>query len=226
VPPLFDTIAPRYELVNHMLTGCLDVLWRRIAARMAAAGGGDRWLDVCAGTGEMASALRRAGGPGPRIIATDLSLPMLQTGERRCRAGAILPATADSAHLPFPDETFDLVTISFASRNVNLRPGALAECFREFHRVLRPGGRFVNLETSQPPASPVRWVLHAYARRAIEPLAGFVAPAPGGYTYLARTIPTFPGPEELAQLLRECGFSQVIFRRLTLGVVAVHLAVR
>ena len=225
MPSIFDAIAPRYELINHLLTLGLDLPWRRRAARLAAEAGGLRWLDVCAGTGEMAWELRLAGGLSPQLLALDASLPMLQAGAARCAAANVTRLAAAVTALPIPDATIDLVTMSFAARNVSLRPRGLEAALREFHRVLAPGGRFVNLETSQPRNRLVRWVLRSYASLALEKL-GRLFSGTRSYVYLAGTIPTFPGAEALAATMLDAGFNEATFRRLTFGVVAIHVAVK
>ena len=223
---IFGEIAGSYERANRALTLGLDRGWRRRAAGRAAAGGGTRWLDVCSGTGEMAENLAGLAAGGTEIVAVDFSLPMLTLARakpRLARAGFVL---ADVGRLPFPDATFDLVTISFATRNVNLSRPALESTFREFARVLRPGGRFVNLETSQPPNPIVRAAFRAYVRLVVMPVGRRISGAMAGYAYLAASIRNFYGAGELAEVLRASGFGRVVFERLLFGAAAIHLSTK
>lgn len=224
---LFAEVAPTYERVNRVLTLGLDRRWRRKAVRLAVRGGGTRWLDVCTGTGETAAELARRAPAGTIVLAADFCAPMLAVGREKS-AGArdkpVLALLADVRRLPFPDASLDLVTISFATRNLNLSKDILTETYREFHRVLRPGGRFVNLETSQPPRRSIRAIFHAYVRAFVRPLGSRISGSRAGYAYLASTIPRFYDAETLAGILRGAGFGGVTFRRLTFGVAAIHVA--
>ncbi len=224
---IFAGLASTYERVNHVLTLGLDVPWRRRAARIAARGGGPRWLDVCSGTGDMARHLRRWAEPGTRIVALDFCRPMLARSAGRPAGEAVFDfVLADAALLPFPDASFDLLTVAFATRNLNLSRAGLTGTFREFLRVLKPGGRFVNLETSQPRFRPVRLIFRAYVRVFVLPIGRRLSGSNAGYDYLSRSIPEFYPAEELAAILMEAGFPAVTFRRFLFGASAVHLAVK
>lgn len=220
---VFGEIAPRYALINRVLTFGLDEWFRRRAARMAAAAPGGVWLDVCSGTGEFATLLGRVAPEGTLVVAADFSLPMLaRAGLRPGSAGRMVAARA--AALPFPDDSLDLVAISFATRNVASSPEGLEATLREFHRVLRPGGRFVNLETSQPPSGLLRRVFHGYVGLVVPRVGGVLSGSRAGYAYLARSIMAFGDAATFSGLLRGAGFAEVGFRRLVSGAVAVHLA--
>ena len=219
-------VSATYELVNHILTFGCDVLWRRRATRLAAASGGTRWADMCTGTGETACYLKRLADGQAAVTAVDFSLPMMAQATHKPEAQGIHFVASDVRALPFPDESFDLLTISFATRNLNVSRDFLIQCFREFHRILRPGGRFVNLETSQPSSRLVRRLFHLYARRVIRPLGHLISGSRAGYTYLSHTIPRFYSAEELADLIRQAGFARVDFHQMTFGVVAIHKAVK
>jgi demethylmenaquinone methyltransferase/2-methoxy-6-polyprenyl-1,4-benzoquinol methylase len=226
---IFGGLAATYERVNHALTLGLDVSWRRRAARAAARGGGSMWLDVCSGTGDMARSLRRRALPGTRIVALDFCRPMLDLSAARPPAeGGFEFVLADAARLPFPDAAFDLVTVAFATRNLNLSPAALTAAFREFHRALRPGGRYVNVESSQPRFRPMRFLFRVYVRTLVRPVGRRLsgASAGAGYAYLSESITEFYPPEELAEILRESGFSRVTFHRLMFGAAAIHVAIK
>jgi len=245
---MFDGLPGVYELVNHVVTLGLDTVWRRKAARLATAAsfqdaatecsrcpetggkGGDIsgrkfWLDVSTGTGEMAARLKRSAGPEVTMLATDFSLPMLAKAARKHgKGGSILMAAADTGRLPFRDSSFDLVTMSLATRNVNTSEQALISYLRELHRVLKPGGLFVNLETSQPPSPTVRTLFHAYVRGFLRPVGAAISGNKTAYSYLADTICSFYGAGELHRIIETAGFKNVTAVRLFLGVAAVHKA--
>jgi demethylmenaquinone methyltransferase/2-methoxy-6-polyprenyl-1,4-benzoquinol methylase len=128
--------------------------------------------------------------------------------------------------LPFADQSLDLITISFATRNINLSKDTLIQTFAEFHRVLRPGGRFVNLETSQPTSSIVRRGFHLYIKLFVRSIGAFISGSRAGYAYLAHTMPRFYPAEELADLMRQAGFHQVTYQKMFLGVAAIHLGIK
>jgi demethylmenaquinone methyltransferase/2-methoxy-6-polyprenyl-1,4-benzoquinol methylase len=199
IQEMFTGVPRTYELVNHVLTFGLDILWRRRAVKVATNGGGTKWLDMCSGTGEMALYLRRSGGEDVTVFAADFSFPMLKNLKDKPEAQHIVCTLAEATQLPFPDNTFDLVTISFATRNINVNREILILCIREFKRIVKPGGQFVNLETSQPPLRFIRWLIHIYVRLFVRPI-GFI--------------------------ISRSGFSEVTFQRLFLGVTAIHKAVK
>jgi demethylmenaquinone methyltransferase/2-methoxy-6-polyprenyl-1,4-benzoquinol methylase len=223
---VFSEVPRTYELVNHILTFGLDLLWRRRAARVAARADGSAWADLCTGTGEMAALLRRRAPAGTTVYAVDLTPAMLEEARKKPGADSTRFLISDVKSLPFHDESLDLITLSFATRNINLNRDVLVRTFREFRRVLRTGGRLVNLETSQPPAQLVRRGFHLHVKLLVKPIGSRVSGSRRGYTYLSHTIPRFYHAEELADLMREAGFSQVTFRRLLFGVAAIHQAVR
>ena len=222
----FAEISPTYELANHAMTLGLDILWRNKAANTASAEGGSRWLDVCTGTGEMANHLARRAQDCVTIVAADFSVPMMREATTKPQANHTTFVLADAKSLPFLDSTFDLVTTAFATRNLNVNRQLLVQAFAEFHRVLRPGGRYVSLETSQPPSRPVRKFFHLYVRLAVRPLGYTISRSRSGYGYLSYTIPRFYGAEDLAGILREASFTNVTYQRLLLGAVAIHKAVK
>jgi len=221
---LFAEVAPTYERVNRTLTFGLDVKWRRKAARIAAEGDGSRWMDVCSGTGEMAANLRKLAPPSTLVISLDFCPPMLAQAVAKPAGNAIAFVLGDVKALPFTDASLDLITVSFATRNINLSREVLTRTFSEFRRVLRPAGRFVNVETSQPSSRIIRAFFHAYIRLAVKRVGTLISGSRAGYAYLGSTIPKFYPAEELAAIMREAGFPEVRVKRLMLGAAAIHLA--
>jgi demethylmenaquinone methyltransferase/2-methoxy-6-polyprenyl-1,4-benzoquinol methylase len=223
---VFSEVAHLYELVNHVLTFGLDIPWRKRAAQVAASGGGSHWLEVCSGTGEMAVNLQKLAGSGTKIVVSDFSLPMVSRAAEKDELRETTISLTDSQELPFPDNTFDLVTISFATRNITPNRERLLVFFREFHRVLKPGGRFVNLETSQPSSTPVRIAFRFYTKQVIKLIGRIISGSKTGYAYLAHTVPRFFNAETLSDILYESGFSKVNYITMTFGAVAIHKAVK
>lgn len=222
----FSDVPHTYELVNHVLTFGLDILWRRSSAKTAAADGGQTWLDMCSGTGEMAMYLRRLIDIETTIVAVDFSFPMLSKITEKPEGDHIRFTMADARCLPFPDNSIDLVTISFATRNINISRDILIQTLAEFHRILKPGGRFVNLETSQPQVKSIRFLYHTYVRLFVKPIGSIISGSKSPYAYLSRTIRGFYNADDFAGIIRQAGFSTVTYKRMFLGIAAVHKAVK
>ncbi|MDP6779246.1 MAG: ubiquinone/menaquinone biosynthesis methyltransferase [Candidatus Latescibacteria bacterium] len=216
------SVSATYELVNHVLTFGNDALWRRKAARIGATSGGERWADLCTGTGETASYLGRLASSRTAVCAVDFSLPMMAEALKKPEARHIHFIVSDVRALVFPNETLDLITISFATRNINLSREVLVQTFAEFHRVLKPGGRFVNLETSQPSFGPLRRLYHLYIRLVVKRVGGLISGSYSAYRYLAHTIPRFYPPGELSDIMSRAGFENVTYKRLWFGIAAIH----
>jgi demethylmenaquinone methyltransferase/2-methoxy-6-polyprenyl-1,4-benzoquinol methylase len=223
---VYTGIARRYELVNHVLTLGMDMLWRKKAARIAYDGGGALWLDLCSGTGEMAANLLELAGSDVTIIAADFSGPMLQEAAKEDRYYRIQRIVSDASSLPFPDETFDLAVVSFAVRNLAMTGGALDAHLLEIRRILKPGGRLVTLETSQPPPRLVRILFHFYVRRTVGWVGCLLSGSRGGYKYLTTSIIGFHGAGQFAGILKKNGFSGVKIQMMFFGAAAIHSAVR
>jgi demethylmenaquinone methyltransferase/2-methoxy-6-polyprenyl-1,4-benzoquinol methylase len=224
VQKIYTEVAETYELVNHILTFGMDIFWRRKTAKLAAELGGALWLDVCSGTGEMAYNLASFSNENVLIFAADFSYPMLAKAFMRRKTCNLIPVMAEAGSLPFADETFDLITISFATRNLNPRQDVLENYLKEFWRVLRPGGYFVNLETSQPSRKSIKWLYHLYVKWIVKSVGFLISGSKAGYRYLSFTIPRFYSPDEFSRILYRCGFSQVEFQPLFLRVSAIHIA--
>ncbi len=222
---LFDEVAPTYERANRVLTFGRDRIWRKIAARTAAEGGGMLWLDVCSGTGDMAEELAAQIEAGGRVVALDFSSGMMSGLREKTtfsKRGAAV--RADARRLPFPGETFDAAVISFAVRNLNLSREILRETFVGIRRILKNNGRLVLIETSRPAFAPVRWIFFGLVRLFVRRVGSRISGSEAGYAYLASTIPRFYSPAELAAILHEAGFASVRVRRLFFGAAAVHRA--
>lgn len=226
VQKIYAEVAETYELINHILTFGLDILWRKKTAKAAACLGGALWLDVCSGTGEMAHTLSGFAAEEVQIFAVDFSPSMLARAKHKSHRPNVFFSIAEAGSLPFPDECFDLLTISFATRNLNLRRDVLELYLREFFRVLKPGGFFLNLETSQPSMQLIRKIFHSYVRFFVRPVGWLFSGSNAGYRYLAFTIPRFYSPEEFTSILRNTGFSCVVCQKFFLGVSALHVATK
>lgn len=226
IQSMFAEVPATYELVNHVLTFGLDILWRRKAARVAAKAGGTQWVDMCTGTGEMAMYLSRLAPEGTEIYAVDFCESMMEKARQKPLAKDIHFVAADIKALPFEDETFDLITMSFATRNINVSKEILIQSFAEYYRVLKRGGRFVNLETSRPPLWPIRKCFDLHVKLFVEQIGGRISGCSTAYAYLARTIPRFYTADELAGVMKLAGFEEVTFRRLLFGAAAVHQAMK
>lgn len=226
VQKMFTQVPKTYGLLNHILTLGQDTIWRREAAKIAALGGGTRWLDACGGTGEMAATLSHLATDGTSIIVADFSLPMMRKAMEKPEARHIAFSLANVRHLPFRDNSFDAITLSLATRNLNISQDNLLKCLREFHRVLKPGGRFVNLETSQPRFALIRWMFHLYVKVIVSPIGRLVSGSDTAYAYLSHSMRHFYSPGELAEIIRQSGFSEVSFKRMLFGAAAIHKAIK
>jgi len=213
VRSMFDRIARVYDPMNRILTAGLDGRWRRRTAE-AVVRAGDRVLDACCGTGDLALADQRAGGA---VIGLDFSEPMLERARRK--STSIEWIQGDALALPFPDSSFDVVTVGFGVRNVSDLEGGLAE----LRRVLRPGGRVGVLDITTP-RGVLRPFYSVWFDRVV-PLLGKVLPGGTAYTYLPASVRRFPSAEELAGLIRTAGFEQVGYRLFAGGIVALHIGV-
>jgi demethylmenaquinone methyltransferase/2-methoxy-6-polyprenyl-1,4-benzoquinol methylase len=228
VAAMFDGIAERYDLLNDILSAGQVRLWRRAVARITGAGLGNRVLDLAAGTGTSALSFTATGAD---CVACDFSLGMLRAGQSRLAqrgagradgAGRIGLVAGDALRLPFRDEAFDAVTISFGLRNVASPGTALAE----MRRVTRPGGRLVVCEFSTITIAPLDMLYRRYLINVLPAIAQRTARNPEAYQYLAESISDWPAQRELAGVIEEAGWSGVRWRDLSLGVVAVHVARR
>ncbi|MBX3099406.1 MAG: class I SAM-dependent methyltransferase [Salinibacterium sp.] len=213
VAGMFDDVAKHYDRTNNVLSAGNAVLWRAAMVRAVAPVAGERILDVAAGTGTSSAALARSGA---EVIALDFSAGMVAEGRRKHKK--IEFVEGDAEKLPFPDNHFDAVSISFGLRNVAHPKVALSEMFR----VLKPGGRAVVCEFSKPPVAIYRAGYHAYLKYVMPVIVDRTSSNPAAYTYLAESIREWPDQGELSHWIRGVGFTRVAYRNLTGGIVALH----
>ena len=220
VSAMFDKVADRYDLLNDVLSLGQDRWWRRMVAQAVAARAGERVLDVAAGTGTSSRTFTTAGAD---CVACDFSLGHAdRSGRPRGRVPGLRFVAGDAMDLPFRDQSFDAVTISFGLRNVADHQAALAE----FLRVTRPGGRLVVCEFGHLPWPRLNAVYEAYLAGALPAVARRLSGNPAAYEYLAESIQDWPAQPELARRIAAAGWSAVRWRDLSLGVVAIHRARR
>jgi demethylmenaquinone methyltransferase/2-methoxy-6-polyprenyl-1,4-benzoquinol methylase len=229
---MFAEIAPRYDLVNRILSGGIDLWWRHVTVRLAPPPLGGAMLDVCTGTGDLAIAYAdRAAAPAaaqglaPRIVASDFCRPMLDRGiEKSARSGRTVEwIEADAMALPFADRSFDLVTVAFGLRNIADTRQGLAE----MARVLKPGGKLAILEFSLPRNAAVRSFYLFYFRRVLPLIGNAVARnASDAYTYLNRSVEEFPSGDRLSAIVADAGFADLQSLPLTFGIATLTIATR
>jgi demethylmenaquinone methyltransferase / 2-methoxy-6-polyprenyl-1,4-benzoquinol methylase len=223
---IYRDIASRYELTNHVLTFGLDYYWRKKAADIAASGNGNRWLDMCTGTGEFALALKKRVPDDTVIHAADFSSHMLQIAENKKEAKGIIFQNASSYDLPYENDYFDLVTISFALRNLRTGTKKFNIVFDEIFRVLKPGGRFINIETSQPGSLFVKFIFKLYVKYFTPFLGGLISGSPKGFKYLSASILNFYSASNLSHVIEKSGFQNVQYTNLLFGIISIHKAAK
>ncbi|MEK6278050.1 MAG: bifunctional demethylmenaquinone methyltransferase/2-methoxy-6-polyprenyl-1,4-benzoquinol methylase UbiE [Actinomycetota bacterium] len=221
---MFDRIADHYDAMNSVMTAGLHHRWRERAADRAGVGPGDAALDVCCGTGDLALELARRVAPGGSVTGSDFSEPMLELAREKAAArgeSAVRFEWADALQLPYPDASFDAVTVGFGVRNL----ADLDRGLREMAGVLKPGGRLVILEITQPRRPPLSTFYSLWFDR-IVPLLGTVAGDRDAYTYLPESVRSFPSPEGLAEGMDSAGFERILVTILAGGIIAIHSGVR
>jgi demethylmenaquinone methyltransferase / 2-methoxy-6-polyprenyl-1,4-benzoquinol methylase len=213
VADMFDGVAMRYDRMNNLLSAGNAPLWRFATVRAVDPQPGERILDIAAGTGTSSVALTKTGA---RVVGVDISPGMLD--EARLKHPDIEFIEANADHLPFGDDEFDAVTVSFGLRNMKDPKVALSEMYR----VLKPGGRVVICEFSRPPRALLRAGYFAYLKYVMPTVAGAASSNPEAYRYLEQSIKDWPDQGTLSQWIRAAGFTRVAYRNLTVGVVALH----
>ncbi len=219
---MFTAIAPRYDFLNHVLSLNIDRRWRRRAvARLDWEARPDgTYLDVCAGTMDLAAELARRAGFRGSVVGADFVVPMLARG--RSKAARAVPVAADALTLPFPDASFDGAMVGFGLRNL----ADLDAGLREAARVLKPGARFVVLEFATPRFAPLRAVYLFYFRRVLPVVGRAVSKHTDAYTYLPESVLEFPDPDAFATRFTAAGFRDVRYDVLTGGICALHHGAR
>jgi demethylmenaquinone methyltransferase/2-methoxy-6-polyprenyl-1,4-benzoquinol methylase len=236
---MFDAVAPRYDLLNRLLSAGFDVRWRRRAVRALRLEPGHRVLDLCAGTGDLGLEARRQ-VPGVCVVGIDLAREMLLRGSAKSGAGVSAAAghpvagnpagenpvmyfvQGDAERIPLPDASVDAACVGFGIRNV----ASLERAFAESARVLRPGGRFAVLEFTLPPRPVVRSVYRAYFHHVLPRVGGWISGRPDAYRYLPASVDAFPPPADLAAMMRAGGFRAVTWSLLSGGIAALHVGTR
>ncbi|MGH7594072.1 MAG: ubiquinone/menaquinone biosynthesis methyltransferase [Gemmatimonadales bacterium] len=219
---VFTAIAPRYDLLNHVLSFNADRRWRRVAVNQLhwEAMPEGRYLDLCAGTLDLAAELGNRDGFAGHVVAADFVPPMLRRGAGK--SDRVVPAAADALRLPFADATFDGATVGFGVRNLMDLDAGL----REAARVLKPGARFVVLEFTTPRWQPFRAMYLTYLRLVLPRVGRMVSKHRSAYDWLPASMRTFPEPAEFGARLQGAGFSALAWQTLMGGAVAIHAAVR
>ena len=220
---VFDSVAPRYDLMNDLMSLGLHRGWKAYTVLVSNIRPGDRVLDIAGGTGDLALAFARKVGPTGTVVHTDINEAMLRTGrDRLLDGGLVLPTVVcDAEKLPFASGSFDLVSVAFGLRNMTHKDLALAE----MNRVLKPGGRLLVLEFSKV-AQPLRKTYDWYSFKVLPRLGQWVAGDADSYRYLAESIRMHPDQQELKSLMHTAGFGHVDYHNMTAGVVALHVGIK
>ena len=224
VKRIFSEIAPRYDLLNHVLSLNIDRRWRRLAiARLAVERDQcGRYLDLCAGTMDVAAQISMLPGFRGLVIGADFAEPMLKAGADKVKGGRIAPVTADAVQLPLASGQLAGAIVAFGIRNVAGLEASLKEAFR----VLAPGGRFVILEFSTPRIRVLRVLYRLYFHYVLPLIGRLVSGHRTAYTYLPRSVANFPVEEKLARKMEDAGFTKVSWSTLSFGVAAIHVGER
>ena len=221
---IFSQIAPRYDLLNHLLSFNVDRAWRRRA--IDALRWRDRpegmYVDLCAGTLDVGAQFARTDGFRGTIVGADFAEPMLRAGEGKASRATLMPVVADALQMPLRDESAAGAIVAFGIRNL----ADLDAGLREVHRVLQPGARFVILEFSTPRFAVVRAVYHLYFHHVLPLLGGLISGHATAYRYLPASVANFPVEEELAQRMSAAGFAAVSWKTQTFGIAAIHVGER
>ncbi|KRB99710.1 ubiquinone biosynthesis methyltransferase UbiE [Hydrogenophaga sp. Root209] len=223
VRSVFDSVAPKYDVMNDLMSGGLHRLWKRYTLTVANPQPGHRVLDIAGGTGDLSLAFAKKVGPTGRVVHTDINEAMLREGRTRLLdMGVVLPTlVCDAEKLPFASDSFDFVSVAFGLRNMTNKELALAE----MHRTLKPGGKLLVLEFSRV-AKPLEKAYDWYSFNILPKLGKLVANDEESYRYLAESIRMHPGQEALRQMMRSAGFGHVDVHNLSAGVVALHVGIK
>ena len=223
VRSVFDSVAPKYDVMNDLMSMGLHRAWKAYTVLVANVKEGQQVLDIAGGTGDLALAFAPKVGPNGRVVHTDINEAMLREGRNRLLdAGICLPTlVCDAEQLPFADGGFDVVTVAFGLRNMTHKDTALCE----MNRVLKPGGKLLVLEFSKV-AKPLEKIYDWYSFKVLPKIGKLVANDDASYQYLAESIRMHPGQEELKTLMRNNGFGHVDYHNMSGGVVALHVGIK
>ncbi|WP_299594087.1 bifunctional demethylmenaquinone methyltransferase/2-methoxy-6-polyprenyl-1,4-benzoquinol methylase UbiE [uncultured Microbulbifer sp.] len=226
VADVFHSVAARYDVMNDLMSGGVHRLWKRFTIELSAARPGQSILDIAGGTGDLTARFSRIVGPTGKVVLADINESMLKVGRDRLLdrgiAGNVETVQADAQYLPFPDNTFDCITIAFGLRNVTDKDLAL----RSMLRVLKPGGRLLVLEFSKPQSKLLEKVYDQYSFRLLPFMGKLVADDADSYRYLAESIRMHPDQETLKSMMGEAGFVDCEFHNMTGGIVALHKGIK
>lgn len=223
VRSVFDSVAPKYDLMNDLMSAGLHRVWKAYTVAVANLQSGDKALDIAGGTGDLALAFSKKVGKTGQVVHTDINEAMLSTGRNRLLdLGKVLPTVVcDAEKLPFPSDYFDVVSVAFGLRNMTHKDIALAE----MNRVLKPGGKLLVLEFSKV-APPLEKMYDWYSFKVLPKLGQWVAGDDASYRYLAESIRMHPSQEELKAMMLKGGFGHVDYHNLTSGVAALHVGIK
>ncbi|MEE4143848.1 MAG: bifunctional demethylmenaquinone methyltransferase/2-methoxy-6-polyprenyl-1,4-benzoquinol methylase UbiE [Halieaceae bacterium] len=226
VADVFHSVASRYDLMNDLMSGGIHRIWKRFTIELSGVRSGNAVLDIAGGTGDLAARFADIVGPGGRVVLADINDSMLKVGRDKLldngRLGNLEFVQADAQCLPFPDDSFDCVTIAFGLRNVTDKDAAL----RSMLRVLKPGGRLLVLEFSKPANPLLSKAYDTYSFRVLPLMGRLVANDADSYQYLAESIRMHPDQETLKDMMEDAGFSKCEYHNMTGGVVALHKGVK
>ncbi len=226
---IFTAVPRRYDLINRLVTWCLDERWRLKAAQACLASHPHHLLDLCCGTGDLAIRLGRLVEGDIELVAIDYSQPMLALAAKKAKRSRVCRIAfihADVANLPFPDGHFDSIGISFAFRNLTYKNPRTEGYLAEIVRILSTGGRFVCVETSQPRSKVIRRLFHLYLRWFVYGVGRLISGNKTAYRYMAESAARFHGPAQVNSMLRAAGFSAVRHRGFLLGAIGLYVALK
>ncbi|WP_456378508.1 bifunctional demethylmenaquinone methyltransferase/2-methoxy-6-polyprenyl-1,4-benzoquinol methylase UbiE [Thiolapillus sp.] len=219
---VFDSVASRYDLMNDLMSMGVHRLWKRFAVELSGVRAGQQVLDLASGTGDLADRFAGLVGPEGLVVMTDINANMLVTGRDRMadrgHAGNLAYAQVNAEALPFPDHSFDCITIGFGLRNVTDKQKAL----RAMYQALRPGGRALVLEFSKPVIKPLEKIYDLYSFKLLPKIGKLVTHDEDSYRYLAESIRMHPDQETLREMMEQAGFENCDYHNLTGGIVAIH----
>ena len=226
VADVFHSVAARYDLMNDLMSGGVHRIWKRFTIELSGVRKGNAVLDIAGGTGDLAARFAELVGPDGRVVLADINDSMLQVGRDKLldtgRLSNIEFVQADAQFLPFPDDSFDCVTIAFGLRNVTDKDLAL----RSILRVLKPGGRLLILEFSKPENELLTQLYETYSFRILPLMGRLVANDSDSYQYLAESIRKHPDQETLLDMMEDAGFANSLFHNMTGGIVALHRGIK